>query len=215
MAKDLSQTKWHGVPRKEIPWAPTVDFDACIGCELCFVTCGREVFEIDLNEDKYRKAKVERPYNCMVGCSTCAVVCPTEAIAFSSRDIVWKVEREFKIFKTVRAEAREKRERAEALGARARAQEDVDKTQTRAQVRIAGIFGEKRFLVKLQEMVRDRPYDIENLQFNVPTLKGLMEDTPAHMSLEATSTVQEDVHPFVDELRKLVSENELVWIEEK
>ncbi|RJQ40027.1 MAG: 4Fe-4S ferredoxin, partial [Anaerolineaceae bacterium] len=23
---------WHGIPRKEIPWFPTVDTDACIGC---------------------------------------------------------------------------------------------------------------------------------------------------------------------------------------
>ena len=25
---------WHGIPREDIPWRPTVDPDACIGCQL-------------------------------------------------------------------------------------------------------------------------------------------------------------------------------------
>jgi hypothetical protein len=29
MAKD---EMWHGIPRKDIPWFPTVDADTCIGC---------------------------------------------------------------------------------------------------------------------------------------------------------------------------------------
>ena len=109
MVKDLKQTTWHGVPRENIPWYPTVDSEICNGCELCFVTCGRDVYEIENIDNKRRKAKVERPYNCMVGCSTCAVVCPTQAINFPSRDVVWEIERQYKIFKTVRAEAKEKR----------------------------------------------------------------------------------------------------------
>lgn len=39
----MSDTKpelWHGIPRDEIPWRPTVDPEACIGCQLCYVTCG-------------------------------------------------------------------------------------------------------------------------------------------------------------------------------
>jgi len=56
MAKDLTQHTWHGVPRKEIPWFPTVDYDACIGCDLCYLTCGRDVFERD---DVNRIQKVE------------------------------------------------------------------------------------------------------------------------------------------------------------
>ena len=46
MAKDSSQTTWHGVPRQDIPWHPTVNAETCIGCELCYVTCGVEVFEM-------------------------------------------------------------------------------------------------------------------------------------------------------------------------
>ncbi len=214
MAKDLSQTKWHGVPRQDVPWFPTINHDACIGCELCFITCGREVFKIELTNDKRRKAQVNRPYNCMVGCSTCAMVCPTEAISFPLRDIVWKVEREHKIFKIVHAEAAEKRTRAAAMAARQAAEERVGSTQTPLRVRIAGVFGEKRFLAKLQELVKDRSYDIENLALHVPTLKGLMEKTPAYMDFEVASTVQEDVQPILDDLKALVADNGLVWIEQ-
>jgi NAD-dependent dihydropyrimidine dehydrogenase PreA subunit len=215
MAKDLSQTKWHGVPRQDVPWVPTVSRDACIGCELCFVTCGREVYEIELTQGKGRKAHVERPYNCMVGCSTCAMVCPTEAISFPLRDIVWKVEREHKIFKIVHAEAEEKRTRAGTIAARQQAEQHLGSTQTRLRVRIAGVFGEKQFLTKLQELVKDRPFDIENLQLHVPTLKGLMENTPAYMDFEVTSTIQEDVQPLLDALKVLVADNGLVWVEQR
>lgn len=31
MAKDLSNSVWHGVPRRDIPWFPEVDPEACIG----------------------------------------------------------------------------------------------------------------------------------------------------------------------------------------
>lgn len=109
MQKNLQQTTWHGVLREEIPWYPTVDSEICNGCELCFVTCGRDVYEIEMKYNKHRKAKVERPYNCMVGCSTCAVVCPMQAISFPPRDVVWDIERKNKIFKTVHTEAKEKR----------------------------------------------------------------------------------------------------------
>jgi NAD-dependent dihydropyrimidine dehydrogenase PreA subunit len=97
MAKDLSQTKWHGVPRQDIPWFPQVNPETCIGFELCFVTCRREVYEIELQSDgRNRKAVAALQYNCMVGCSTCAMVCPTEAITFPVRDVVWEIEKQFK-----------------------------------------------------------------------------------------------------------------------
>ena len=80
------------------PVVPTVDADVCIGCELCYVTCGREVYDVEINDEDGCKATASRTLNCMVGCSTCAVVCPTQAITFASRDVVWKAEREYKIW---------------------------------------------------------------------------------------------------------------------
>ena len=108
MAKDLSQTPWHGVPRQDGP---------------------------------------------------------TQAISFPSRDVVWKAEREHK------------------------------------------------FVAQLEALIKGQPYDIENLQLSIPTLKGLMEHTPAHMTFDLASTAQETVQPMLDALRGMVAENHLVWLE--
>jgi NAD-dependent dihydropyrimidine dehydrogenase PreA subunit/ElaB/YqjD/DUF883 family membrane-anchored ribosome-binding protein len=212
MPKDLSQTQWHGIARKEIPWVPVVDAAKCIGCELCYVTCGREVYEI--TPDKFHKAVVERPYNCMVGCSTCAVVCPTLAISFPPRDVVWKAERERKIFNKVHKEAAEKRSKQQIAEARERAEEQLRQVQTRVRIEVAGEFGEKAFLTKLEAKVKDQPYDIVNLRLEVPTVKGLLEKSPAYMSFEITSTDQHDVNVFMNEIRELVRQNALVWVRE-
>lgn len=214
MKMDFSQSKWHGIPRQDIPWHPTVNADVCIGCELCYVTCGRDVYEISVLDQGGRKAQVQRPLNCMVGCSTCAVVCPTHAISFPSTDIIWHLEREHKIFEIVRGEAAAKRNKAGSLAARQNAEARISGTAARVRVRIAGVFGEKRFLVQLQDLIKGRPYDIVNLQLNVPTLKGLRENTPAHMDLEVVSTAQQDVTGFLSELRTLVTGNHLVWVEQ-
>jgi len=77
--KDLTKIPWWGMDRKEINWYPTIDHDKCAGCGLCFVTCGRRVFDWD---KKLSKPVVAQPYNCMVGCQTCANLCPTSAISF-------------------------------------------------------------------------------------------------------------------------------------
>lgn len=215
MAKDLSKTLWHGVPRMEIPWYPTVDMDACIGCELCFVTCGRDVYEIETQEDgRHKKAVVENAYNCMVGCSTCSMVCPTQAISFPTRDVVWNIEREHKIFQVVHQEAAAKRDRAQPDADQREAIAQVDATVSRLLVRVAGHFGEKRILVKLEELIKHRPFDIEDLRLEVPTLKGLSEGAPAYMTFQVTSTHQEDVREFVEEVRTLITLNGLVWVED-
>ena len=40
-----------------------------------------------------------------------------------------------------------------------------------------------------------------------------MDNTPAHMTFELASTTQEAVQPMLDELRRVVTENHLVWVE--
>jgi NAD-dependent dihydropyrimidine dehydrogenase PreA subunit len=200
---------WHGIPREEIPWYPTVDADTCIGCTLCYATCGRLVYEMQDN-----KAVAARPLNCMVGCSTCGTVCPVEAISFPGRDLIWKLEREHKIFKVVRQESKEKMERQAALKARAAAEDQVARLTTHVRMEVAGEFGEKRFLVKLENLVRDRPFDIVSLQLSVPTVQGAMQKTPSFMSFEVTSTEQEDIAALLPEVRALVRENGLVLVSE-
>ena len=206
MAKD---ELWHGIPRKDIPWHPTVDADTCIGCTLCFATCGRSVYDMQDN-----KAVVVNPLNCMVGCSTCGTVCLVEAISFPDRDLVWKFEREHKIFKVVREESKEKKAKLDATKARAAAEDAVAKLTTRARMEIAGEFGEKRFLIQLEELVKDRPFDFVNLRLEVPTVKGALEKTPAFMIFEITSTEQEDIQIFLPEVRELIRRNGLVLASE-
>lgn len=206
---ETTQERWHGIPRKEVPWFPTVDPDTCIGCGLCFVTCGRGVYEL-----LERKAEAAKPYACMVGCSTCGTVCPTGAIRFPEKAIVQRIEREHKIFKLVQEEAKAKKGKQDALKARASAEEVVAKLNTRTRFEIAGNFGEKRFLAKLEELIAEHPVDITNLQLNVPTVKGAREMAPSFMSFEVTSTRQEDINVFLPEIRERIRSNGFILVNE-
>ena len=206
MAKD---EMWHGIPRKDIPWFPVVDADTCIGCTLCYTTCGRGVYEMQDN-----KAVPANAMSCMVGCSTCGTVCPVEAISFPDRDMIWKLERENKIFKVVRQESKEKMAKQDALKARAAAEDAVAKLTTRVRFEVAGEFGEKRFLVQMEELIKEQPYDFINLRLEVPTVKGALEKTPSFMSFEVTSTEQEDILSFLPDVRDLIRRNGLTLVSE-
>ncbi len=198
---------WHGIPRGEIPWRPTVDPEACIGCQLCYVTCGRGVY------DMVDGVAVEAdPMSCAVGCTTCGNICPTGAITFPPMDAVWRLERERQIFRTVKKEAARKHERADALKARADAQDQVSHLTTRARIEVVGEFGEKRFLARLEEHIADRPYDVVNLRFEVPTVKGARHGAPSHMTFEVTSETQEDISGFLDEVKAIVRDADLVLV---
>lgn len=80
---------WHGIPRGEIHWNPTVLEDVCIGCGTCVTGCSRLVYRFDFDR---KKAVVVDPLNCMVGCTTCANTCPTHAIAFPPIESVLALE---------------------------------------------------------------------------------------------------------------------------
>jgi CDP-4-dehydro-6-deoxyglucose reductase len=82
-------TPWHGVPREEIHWNPTVLEAACIGCGTCVTGCSRMVYRFDYDR---KKAVVVDPLNCMVGCTTCANTCPTHAIEFPPIQSVFALE---------------------------------------------------------------------------------------------------------------------------
>ncbi|MCM8761871.1 MAG: ferredoxin family protein [Candidatus Omnitrophica bacterium] len=77
--------KWKGIPREEIDWHPIIDEDKCVGCGLCFTTCGRNVFDYDKDR---KKAIVARPLQCMVGCTSCEVWCIFNAISFPDKEVV-------------------------------------------------------------------------------------------------------------------------------
>jgi hypothetical protein len=48
---DTKPNLWHGIPREDIPWYPKVDDDACIGCQLCYITGS-----VALAEDRARRS---------------------------------------------------------------------------------------------------------------------------------------------------------------
>ena len=78
--RDFSNIGWWGLSRKSIEWYPSIDYERCIGCGICFFTCsGRVVYDWDF---EHMRPIVARPYNCMIGCDTCAKLCPRDAIMF-------------------------------------------------------------------------------------------------------------------------------------
>ena len=88
---DKKFDEWHGIPRNEIEWCPTVDESKCIGCGMCVTSCGRKVYDFDKEKNK---PVVARPLNCMVGCTTCQVLCLQDAISFPNKECVRKIIRE-------------------------------------------------------------------------------------------------------------------------
>jgi len=82
---------WHGIPREQIDWHPTVNEEACIGCGTCVTGCGRLVYRFDYER---KKPMIIDPLNCMVGCTTCANTCPTHAIRFPPLSMVMDMEQQ-------------------------------------------------------------------------------------------------------------------------
>jgi NAD-dependent dihydropyrimidine dehydrogenase PreA subunit len=77
--KTESHGTWHGVPREEIPWFPTIMEELCDGCKICLNFCSFGVFEY---EERSNKVIVVNPFNCQVGCSICSLKCKPKAISF-------------------------------------------------------------------------------------------------------------------------------------
>ncbi|MCA1790066.1 MAG: hypothetical protein LC667_09480, partial [Thioalkalivibrio sp.] len=125
---------------------------------------------------------------------------------------VWKLEREKQIFKTVKKEALRKHEREDTLKAREASQKVVAQLSTRAKVEVAGEFGDKRFLLRLEELIENKPFDVVNLRLEVPTVRGARQKAPSYMSFEVTSEQQEDITPFLDQVRALVHDAGLVLV---
>ncbi len=84
-ASEKAPATWQGIPREEIPWFPTVEEDLCNGCRVCLEFCPYGVFEWDEESETVRVAD---PYNCYVGCSTCASKCAPGAIVFPPREML-------------------------------------------------------------------------------------------------------------------------------
>ena len=103
--------KWHGIDRNSIDWHPVIDESKCIGCGMCATTCGRGVYKFDYNK---RKSVVTQPNHCLVGCQTCANLCPVGAISFvqepqTTREKAQVIVRDTGVFANVTKELEEQK----------------------------------------------------------------------------------------------------------
>ncbi len=76
LRREQLEESYQGIPREEIPWFPVVDPELCSGCSSCVEFCIQGVFTFD------GKSHVAKPYNCIVGNTSCRSFCPEKAIAF-------------------------------------------------------------------------------------------------------------------------------------
>lgn len=91
-----------GYDREKIPWYPAINPSKCVSCGMC-MNCGRNVYEW-----KGGKAVVTRPYDCVVGCHTCANLCLGNAITFPPIEPVREIYRREKIWSKVKRELKDK-----------------------------------------------------------------------------------------------------------
>jgi NAD-dependent dihydropyrimidine dehydrogenase PreA subunit len=82
------------IPREKIPWFPKIDYKKCTGCMTCFNFCKNQVYKW-VNNDRPHP-EVANPYNCVLGCSACAQLCPAGAISFPSVEEMRKTMRELR-----------------------------------------------------------------------------------------------------------------------
>jgi NAD-dependent dihydropyrimidine dehydrogenase PreA subunit len=75
---------WRGYPREAIPWFPSVNEDECNGCGVCLKLCSTHC--LVLTEEG--KIRVDDPFACVVGCSSCANICKPKAITFPPRSML-------------------------------------------------------------------------------------------------------------------------------
>jgi ferredoxin len=85
-----SRPTWHGMDREQIDWHPTVIPDGCVGSDVRRVLRQRCVC---IRLQSNLPTAVE-PGMCIVGCTTCATLCPFDAIETPSRGYIHGLTRE-------------------------------------------------------------------------------------------------------------------------
>jgi NAD-dependent dihydropyrimidine dehydrogenase PreA subunit len=71
------------IPKERIAWFPTIDYGICTADRACLDFCHNDVFH--WNEAEARVEVVNRD-NCVLGCTSCAQICPVEAISFPDKE---------------------------------------------------------------------------------------------------------------------------------
>ena len=81
----MSDETFMGVPRKKIPWFPTIDYSKCYFCMECDKFCPHQVYE---RREGDPKLVVANPTNCVVFCRACAKTCGPDALSFPNKQEV-------------------------------------------------------------------------------------------------------------------------------
>jgi len=85
---------WHGIPRAEVLWRPTVNLELCSGCQSCMDTCPGDVYDWD---GALGHPIVARPENCATYCRGCTMACPEDAITFLNQDEVVELVKQLRV----------------------------------------------------------------------------------------------------------------------
>lgn len=79
----MAEATFMGVPRDEIPWFPTIDYDKCTYCMECDQFCPHHVFE--RRDGAEQRLVVANRNNCVVFCRACAKACGPAALSFPDK----------------------------------------------------------------------------------------------------------------------------------
>ena len=110
MSTNGNAMSWHGIPRDQIDWQPTIVADRCVGCGLCTTFCGRGVYGFDYERNV---PVVVKPSMCMVGCTTCATICTRDAIEFPATGYIRQLIRDEKLLRQSKEMLKANREKYE------------------------------------------------------------------------------------------------------
>jgi len=202
--------KWHGIDRTKIPWYPAIDEERCIGCKLCFVTCGREVFDFDLEKNK---AIVVRKYQCMVGCTTCAAICPAGAISFPDKEVVHKIEREEQILAKIQKKALKKKVKMDLENIRKEVIDTLSSIRASVSYELAGNIIKSEVIEKIYNEIKNCPIDIVELKIETPSLRGVWEQkAPSHTTFKVVSTEMEDISKCEKKIDEIIEKSGVVLV---
>ena len=79
----MTQETFEEIPRNQIQWNPTINYQKCTTCGKCVDFCKRGVFAYLENP---KKTIVKNPNNCKVYCKNCQKQCPSNAITHPSEE---------------------------------------------------------------------------------------------------------------------------------
>ena len=79
------EEEFEGVPRKKIPWYPTINYEKCVSCGKCVDFCHAQSFGFEEKDEK-KKTVLKNLNACVVMCRGCEDICPAGAITHPSEE---------------------------------------------------------------------------------------------------------------------------------